>query len=249
MSVTRQYWQGFLFMKFVIYSRKSKDAQDGHKQHTHLTAEWHIQNYLKSLDAQGINYEVVDSYEENFSGGGYYTKRPIFSKVVEMCKSDKSLTLLVSKADRLCRNVRTGSELMETINFTLANAPDADDLQKQLEFMIAEREWKNTSDRFKDMYQAKKKRCEEQGEDFIWGAASPKHRETFNRNKAAGLHKTPVRKVQQPELLARLKQMVSDSNSSLTQQEMVVKLNAEGWKSARGKELSQGMVSKLLKEL
>ena len=82
-----------------------------------------------------------------------------------------------------------------------------------------------------------------------FGASSDKYKETHQRNKAAGLHKTPVRKVQQPELLARIRQMVGDSNGSLTQMEMTAKLNAEGWTSARGKVLSQGMISKLLKEL
>ncbi|AUR93544.1 recombinase [Vibrio phage 1.187.O._10N.286.49.F1] len=83
----------------------------------------------------------------------------------------------------------------------------------------------------------------------LFGSANPKYKETHQRNKAAGLHKTPVRKVAQPELLARIRQMVSDSNNTLTQMEMTVKLNAEGWTSARGKALSQGMISKLLKEL
>jgi len=83
----------------------------------------------------------------------------------------------------------------------------------------------------------------------LFGAANLKYRESFEKSKAAGLHKTPVRKVAQPELLARIRQMVSDSNGSLTQMEMTAKLNAEGWTSARGKVLSQGMISKLLKEI
>ncbi len=82
-----------------------------------------------------------------------------------------------------------------------------------------------------------------------FGASNPKYKETHQRNKAAGLHKTSVRKVEQPELLARIRQMVNDSNGSLTQMEMTDKLNAEGWTSARGKVLSQGMISKLLKKL
>ena len=89
--------------------------------------------------------------------------------------------------------------------------------------------------------------AKERGVKF--GASNPKYKETHQRNKKAGLHKTPVRKVAQPELLARIRQMVGDSNGSLTQMEMTAKLNAEGWTSARGKVLSQGMISKLLKEI
>ena len=174
--------------RFITYSRKSKTAQDGHTQHTHTTAEWQINNYLKHLDQQGIKYEIVASYVENISGGGYYTKRPIFSKIVKQCMEDKTLTLLVAKADRMARNVRTGTELMETINFVIANAYDADDLQKQLEFVIAEREYKTTSQRFKDMYKAQKARCEKTGDKLIWGANSPKY------NKANHVSKSSHRK-------------------------------------------------------
>jgi DNA invertase Pin-like site-specific DNA recombinase len=81
------------------------------------------------------------------------------------------------------------------------------------------------------------------------GAASPKHKETYKRNKEAGLHKKSKRKADNTELIIRIRQMVSDSNNSLTQNEMVDKLNAEGWKSVQGKVLSQGMISKLLKEV
>lgn len=235
-------------MRFIIYSRKSKQAQDGRTQHTHLTSEWHIQNYLRGLDYQGIAYEIVGAYEEDISGGGYYTNRKVFTRLVEMCRQDKTLTLLVSKADRMTRNVRTGSELMETINFVLANAPDADDMQKQLEFMIAEREYKNTSQRFKDMYQAKKKRCEETGEEFIWGGSSSKHRETYQRNREVGLHKTYERKKQPKNLIQRVQQMVQDSNGSMTQMEMVNRLNQEGFKTARGKMLTQGTLSHIIKK-
>ena len=71
----------------------------------------------------------------------------------------------------------------------------------------------------------------------------------FSYLQQSGQEETPARKVAQPELLARIRQMVGDSNGSLTQMEMTAKLNAEGWTSARGKVLSQGMISKLLKEL
>lgn len=168
---------------FIIYSRKSRTAQDGHTQHTHETSEWHINNYLKHLNEMGVEYTIVESHEEDVSGGGYYTKRPIFNRIVHKCMEDKTLTLLVAKADRMTRNMRTGAELMETINFVLANAPDADNMQKHLEFMIAEREYNNTSQRFKDMYQAKKARCEKEGLPLNWGAGSVKYQEKLARGE------------------------------------------------------------------
>ena len=163
--------------RFIIYSRRSKKTTRDN-QYTHLTNEYNVQNYLEHLDRRGVPYEVVDSYEEDISGGGYYTKRPIFKSIVERCKKDKSLTLLVAKADRLARNARTGTELMETINFILANSPDASDLEKQIQFVMAEREWTLTSERWKDSYKAKKARCEKAGIKCEWGANA----ESYKRN-------------------------------------------------------------------
>jgi len=151
--------------KFILYERKSKDRtdKDGNvvaNQHTFATQEWMVSNYLTSLGEEGVDWIIVERFAETMSGAGHYSKRPLFSQAVSMCKEDQSLTLLCSKAERLARDVWSGAELMKTINFTLANAPDADDLQKHIEFVIAEREWKNTSQRFKDMLAAKKSRGE-----------------------------------------------------------------------------------------
>tara|TARA_Y100001956_G_scaffold24095_1_gene23890 strand:+ start:5285 stop:6052 length:768 start_codon:yes stop_codon:yes gene_type:complete len=236
--------------RFLIYSRKSKDAQDGHTQHTHATAEYIIRSYLKQLEDQGIPYTIEGTYEENISGSGYYTKRPIFRGLVERCKEDKGLTLLVSKADRLARNVRTGAELMETINFVLANAPDADDLQKHLEFTIAEREGKITSNRFKDTYKAKKKRCEESGEKFIWGGNSPKWKESMKKNKH--LHKTTrisekCKKDREP-IVNIIKDMLEYSNNALTLSQIAEKLNSKGITTVRGKPFSEATVSRIVRQ-
>jgi DNA invertase Pin-like site-specific DNA recombinase len=228
--------KGFYFMyKFIVYSRKSRQAQDGHTQYTHITSEWHIQNYLKTLDAQGIEYQIIDKYEEDISGGGYYTNRPIFKSIVDRCKEDKSLTLLVAKADRMTRNMRTGAELMEIINFTLANAPDADDTQKHLEFMIAEREYKTISSRFKDMASAKRARCEKSGEKFVWGANSPNYGKNSkggnpNRNRAA---EAKSRTVAQAE---RIKIIAQSVDKSPTYAMIAEKLNKQNVILPNGKE-------------
>jgi len=183
--------------RFVVYGRKSRDAQNSDQiQHTFATQDWIMEHYLSSIGTEGVDYEVVATFAETLSGGGYYTKRPLFTRAVNMCKKDKSLILLCAKAERLARNVRSGTELMETINFVLANAPDADDLQKQLEFMIAEREWKNTSQRWKDMYQAKKFRCKRDGVRMQWGANADKYTANMDnpsrKNATEALNRTQV---------------------------------------------------------
>ena len=236
--------------RFVIYSRKSKESQSGNVQHTHATSEWHINNYLKTLDDQGVPYEIVSSHEENFSGGGYYTKRPIFNSLVERCKADKSLILVCSKADRMTRNMRTGAELMETINFILANAPEADDLQKQLEFLIAEREYKNISQRFKDMYQAKKKRCEDKGEELVWGGNSKKWKSSYQANKANHVKPAFIQKSRddaQP-IVKEITNIIKYSRGNVTQTDIASHLNSAGLTTARGGEFNKGSVSRLIKK-
>lgn len=237
--------------RFIIYSRKSRNAQDGHVQHTHRTNDWQVKVYLEKLEEEGIEYEIVGSYEENISGGGYYTKRPIFRKIIEQCKADKSLTLLVAKADRLARNVRSGTELMETINFVLANAPDADDMQKQLEFVIAEREWKNTSDRYRATNRAKKARCEAQGIKCIWGGNSEKWKKTYTANQAAGLHKkshtTFTRSENTLPLVDKLQSIAALFNNLITSNELSDKLNAAGVLTTTGKQWTGSSVRKFAK--
>ena len=237
-------------LKFIIYGRKSRDNQNGNVQHTFATSEYLVNNYLKSLDAQGIEYEVVDYYEENFSGGGYYTKRPIFNSIVERCKADKSLTLVCAKADRMTRNMRTGAELMETINFVLANAPDDDDLQKQLEFMIAEREYKNISQRFKDMYQAKKKRCEDKGEVLVWGGNSEKWKASFQANKSNHIKPAFIQKSRDnfSPVVKEVTRIIKYSGGKVTQTNIADHLNSAGLRTPRGVKFTRSSVSRLIKK-
>lgn len=169
--------------RFIIYSRRSKVDKRGN-QHTHDTAEWEVKNYLETLERDNIPYEIVEHVKEDISGYGYYTKRPLFTDIVKRCKADRGLTLLASKCDRVARDSWTGSELLKTINMVIATNPDADDLQLQIMFAVSEKEVKNTSDRFKAMYKAKKARCEREGVKFEWGASADKYqRNPSNPNK------------------------------------------------------------------
>lgn len=238
-----------LFYRFIIYSRRSKVRKDG-RQHTHETAEWQVNQYLKSLDAKGIKYEIVDHIAEDISGYGYYTKRPLFTEIVRRCKEDRSLTLLASKADRICRDVWTGAELLKTINLTVATDPNAEDMMLQMLFTVAEKEVRMQSDRRKAVYQSKKDYCIKTGEKLNWGAASP----IYQANRAAGLHKTPkirdtshIKEIKLP-VVNEIKKIISISKNSCTQNEIAVHLNASGFTTTTGKPHTKVTVSKLCKE-
>ena len=84
------------------------------------------------------------------------------------------------------------------------------------------------------------------------GGANPKHRETFAKNREAGLHKSnpmyQTARDKQTPLLSRIRTMIKDSNGRLTQGEMVDKLKEEGWVTVRGKQITQGGLSALIKK-
>lgn len=236
--------------KFIILSRRSKLDKEGNS-HTHKTNEWHIKNYLSSLDRQDIPYEIVASYQEDRSGAGYYIdKRPVLREIVKQCKEDKSLTLLVAKADRLTRNARTGTELIESINFILCNSPTADTLQKQLEFVIAEKEAQVIAQRFKDMYQAKRSRSIKNGEKLIWGGNSPKWKESFQENRSLGLHKlNPAHYTPTPEksnVVENIKKIISISGKKKVE-DLIDIVNEQGIVTSTGKEFTKQNLSNFLR--
>lgn len=243
-------------LKFIIYSRKSRNAQDGHLQHTHKTSEWEIKNYLDNLTKNNVPYEIVDHVVEDITGFGYYTKRPLFSKVVERCREDKSLTLLASKYDRIARDAWTGSELLKTINMVVATMPDAEDFTSQVLFGVAEKECALTSQRFKATAAAKRQRCLESGEEFIWGGSSPKWRETYFKNKALGLHKKnrvntarqelSKQKATEVEKIIRLTR-ANNLEKGLTLCELADILNQEGIKTTKGLDWTESALSGFIK--
>lgn len=242
--------------RFIIYSRKSRNAQDGHAQHTHKTAEWEIKTYLESLDQQGVKYEVVDHVVEDITGFGYYTKRPLFTKIVERCREDRSLTLLASKFDRVARDSWTGSELLKTINMQIATMPDAEDFTSQIMFGVAEKECDLTSKRFRATYKAKKSRCEEQGLPCHWGGNSPKWRESYMKNKDLGLHKKN-KNVFDKQLIASNKKSdiekiirLTNTNSlekGLTLDGLATILNSEDILTTTGKGWTKASLSSFMK--
>ena len=224
--------------KFIIYSRRSKERKSGN-QYTHETAEWQVKQYLTYLDSQGVKYEIVDHIAEDISGYGYYTKRPLFTEIVKRCKADKSLTLLSSKHDRIARDGWTGSELLKTINMVIASHPDADDFTHQILFSTAEKEVKNTSERWLHTVKAKRERCKQTGEKFIWGGNSPKWQESYHSNKMNHVSKSKHTEAMQSweEKRAAIQgviNMMKKSKIKLTYKNIADNLQTFGVKNAMG---------------
>ena len=223
-------------MKVVTYKRLSKEDRT-RNQHGFESQEMDIQDYLKDVP----NHEIVGEFQEFVSGAADH--KPELEKAMELCR-ELGATLVVAKLDRLSRRVSQIALYMEgSVRFKVSTMPDAENFQLHIFASLAEMERQTIRKRVKRGLEAAK------AKGVKLGAASEKYQTTYQRNKEAGLHKqSKVRTQQNPELINRVKQMHSDSNGSMTQTEMANRLNAEGYKTSRGKDVVQGTVSAIIKK-
>lgn len=222
-------------MKIVTYKRLSKEDRT-RNQHGFDSQQRDIDIFL----GQQENCKIVGEFQEFVSGAA--DVKPELEKAMQLCK-EAGATLVIAKVDRLSRRTSQVTAYLEgDVKFKVACMPNADNFQITIYAALAEQERKFIQDRVKKGLGAAK------AKGIKLGAANPKHRETYQRNKAAGLHKTPERQQQATDLIKRVQQMVHDSNGSMTQVEMVTRLNNEGFKTARGKMLTQGTLSHIIKK-
>lgn len=140
--------------KFVTYYRVSTDKQGKSK----LGLEAQQATILQYLN--GGSHEVLGEFIEVETGKGSnaLSKRPELSKAIELCKKTKA-KLLISKLDRLSRNVHFITSLMEAkVKFVCADMPEANELTIHLLSAVAQYERELISKRTKDALQALKAR-------------------------------------------------------------------------------------------
>ena len=114
-------------MKYIIYCRKSSEAEDRQV----LSIESQV-NELKQL-AEKENLVIDKLFEESKSAKA--PGRPIFNEMMKYIKENKDLSLLVWKLDRLSRNPVDGGNLIWLL--------DTEDIQ---EIRTYEKIYKNISD-------------------------------------------------------------------------------------------------------
>lgn len=104
----------------------------------------------------GGNWELIAEYAEVESGKK--SDRPALKKALSHCKRTKSI-LVISKIDRLSRNVAFLSNLMESgVEFIATDNPHANKLTVQLMAVMAENEREAISKRTKEALAAAKAR-------------------------------------------------------------------------------------------
>ena len=132
-------------IQYIVYKRVSTIEQG--RSGLGLEAQARdIQTYLDHFSGQP--YKVIAEFVDVLSGSD--DRRPELFKAVELARKKKAI-LLVAKLDRLSRKVSYISALMEdeSVQFKVANLPQADQFQFHIYAALAEQERKFISERTK----------------------------------------------------------------------------------------------------
>jgi DNA invertase Pin-like site-specific DNA recombinase len=170
--------------------------------------------------------ELIGSFVEveSATGRDALKKRPKLKQALEACRKQKC-TLLISRLDRLARNVAFISNLMETkIPFTVADLPfNCDPVMLHFYAVMSEWEARQISSRTKLALQAAKAR------GVVLGATGP-----------ANLKGNQAQRAKEADQRAEdLRHVISDmAGRGMTERAMCEKLTRVGVKTAQGCEYS-----------
>ena len=214
-------------MKIVIYRRLSKQKA-GEQQYGFDSQQSDIDNFLRTLPV----YEVIGEFGEFYTGKGSWKQRQELCKAVELCKQEKA-TLLVSKVDRLGRDVESVSHLLNNIDVRVATHPTADRLTLHILSTIAEAEARAISERTKSALAEAKKR----------GVKLGGHR---TRHQEATRHQ--IREIsERNEKYRKLLEVGREKGLSFRQ--LAYNLNSIGVKSPKGCDLTAATVQRMVLSL
>lgn len=216
--------------KFVVYKRLSKQKQDGN-QYGLESQDFDIQNFLK----QQPDAEVIGEFSEFYSGAPIWTKRQELVKAVELCEKEKA-TLLVSKVDRLGRQVESVSHLLNRINVRIATMPSASNMVIQIMSVTAEEEVRAISSRTKAALAVAKQK------GVKLGAAA--HKENVLPKQ---LKRQPKAAIEFASKFEKELQIMRDLG--LTHQKISDKFNSMGYRTRESAEFNRKAVQRMCKRL
>ncbi len=220
-------------MKAIIYTRVST-AEQG-KSGLGLDSQLAIVNEFCNAE----NYEVLAHYSETETGSGKdaLDKRPILAKALQHAKKEGAV-LMVSKLDRLGRNVSFISALMEQrVNFIVTQlGKDADPFLLHIYAALSEKERELISSRTKSALKVLKDSGKKLGNPS-------------NLNEARLLSNATNRKNADDFANSVVSIIVGYRDEGKTLQYIADKLNQIGVKTARGGGWHASTVSNVLKRL
>lgn len=226
-------------MKYVVYYRVStKD------QHLGIEAQKSmVDRFIRVGD------EVIREFTEKETGTGKRF-RPVLNEALALCEKEGA-TLLIAKLDRLARNVRFISALMESgIEFKAIDMPTANKLTIHIFAAIAEHEADIIAQRTKSALDEIKTNIKTNGHHIskkgnkITSLGKPENLTDEARKKGVeaikSKRKLNLRNIQAKALIDSLNR--EGKNLS----EIARKLNDNGFKTSRGKEFRAEQVKRLL---
>lgn len=123
-------------LKYVVYLRVSTRGQ-GESGLGIAAQKRDIDLFLNGYSDRP--YEVIETIEEHRSGKGMPCDRPGLTRAIALCEQTGA-TLLVSKLDRLSRDVEAVSGIMKRLSLKVATMPFADPFQYHLHAALSEQE-------------------------------------------------------------------------------------------------------------
>lgn len=214
--------------RYVIYKRVSTVRQGRSALGLEAQAEA-VRNFLS-----GNPGTVVGEFTEVETGKGAnaLNKRPVLREAISAAKKAKA-TLLISKLDRLARNVFFVSGLMESgVKFVCADCPTANELTLHVLSAMAQYESRRISERTREALAAAKRR----------GVRLGKVENLESRNKDRSQAADEFAMKMKPILDALIKQ-------GMTQRVIVNHLNQAGIKTIEGGMWHLTSLQRLLKRI
>jgi DNA invertase Pin-like site-specific DNA recombinase len=183
-----------------------------------------VKAFLSKQDSLIAEYQEVESGKKN--------NRLELLKAIEHCKTTKS-TLLIAKLDRLSRNVQFIYTLRDSnVNFICCDMPDANSVTIGILAVLAQEERERTSDRTKKALEELRKKGVKLG--------TPENLTPEARQK--GTLKVIQNAANNPNNKKATAMIVLLRKEKLSYRKIAAKLNADGFKTRRGKEFSASQV-------
>ncbi len=226
--------------KFIAYYRVSTDKQG--KSGLGLESQKSVVGDF----VNGVGGNVVNEFQEIESGKN--NDRVELQKAVNMAKL-KGATLVISKLDRLSRDVAHIANLMKDVSFVVAEMPSMNNFTTHIFSALAEEERNLISKRTKLALQAKK----EQGVQL----GNPRLRKGMKKMHATNIEPARIAKTKKADDFAKMvmgqvaiiQDQAKEEGVKPTLQYIADSLNNEGVTTARGSMWTKTAVSRIMKRV
>lgn len=219
-------------MGFVSYLRVSTDRQGKSGLGLEAQRESVARHVASVAGVHVTEFVEVESGRKN--------DRPELARAIKECRL-RGATLIIAKLDRLARNVRFVSELMDSeIDFIAADYPQANRLTIHILAAVAEHEAKMISQRVKDALAAAKARGVKLGKP-----------ENLSNSAVGSVRGNLVKQAKAQKRAVDTCEIIADINKGgdLSIRMIAKELNQRGIQTARGGTWSATQVSRVMKQM